>query len=83
MLGFNLKVITSKINMDKKIPNVSKFKVGDKVIIGTKGFGIHGKIIKVDLKSKKSQVTVATGLGDPYELSLNDYGKLWRKLVEN
>ena len=67
--------------MTEKLPSLSLFRKGNKVVIGSVGFGIHGVIVNIDSKSP-FPIKVSAGFSD-FELSLKDYNKTWFFLTED
>jgi preprotein translocase subunit YajC len=59
-----------------KLPSLSKFKKGQKVLMGTPAFGIYGIITKIVPKDTK-QIKIDTNMGVEFSVSLEDFGKTW------
>jgi len=62
--------------MANNVPNISLFRKGQRVLMGSGGFGIYGVIIKIVAKDPLP-IKVNANMGGMFELSLEDYKKTW------
>jgi len=60
-----------------RFPSLSKFKPGQKVLMGDSEFGIYGVITKIVPKDEK-QIKIDTNMGIEFSVALEDFNESWR-----